>query len=127
MDLEQNVKTLHNLGIPKGKFFIPPYEWYNSQIVKWADELGYLTYNYTSGLRTPADYTYPDMQNRYWSSERLMNQLRDYEINHNLNGFIILIHLGTDSKRKDKFYLKLEEIIDYLRSKKYNFVSLEKL
>ena len=38
-----------------------------------------------------------------------------------LNGFILLMHIGTDPKRTDKFYRKLPGLINYLRSKGYQF------
>ena len=126
-DLEANVERLEKLGIKRGKIFVAPYEWYNKKIVDWSAERGYDVYNFTYGLRTAADYTYPEMGVKYMSSEKILNQLYDYEKTNGLNGFIILIHLGTDSRRTDKLYWRLGEIIDELRSKKYNFVPLENL
>ena len=126
-DLEANVLRLEKIGIERGDIFIAPYEWYNEKIVDWSAEMGFEVYNFTPGLRTPADYTYPEMGVRYVSSEKILNQLYDYEKANGLNGYIILIHLGTDSRRTDKLYWRLEQIINELRSKKYNFVSLENL
>lgn len=126
-DLEANVAKIQKLGIDRGSMFIPPYEWYNRQTVEWAEELNFSVYNYTPGLRTPADYTYPEMANRYMSSDAILNQLYSYEETNGLNGYIILIHIGTDPRRTDKLYLRLEELIDKLNAKNYNFVRLEKL
>lgn len=126
-DLEKNVQCLEKNGIKRGDIFIPPYEWYNKKIVDWSAEREFEVYNFTPGLRTPADYTYPQMGTRYMSSEKILNQLYEYERANGLNGYIILVHLGTDARRTDKLYLKLEQIIDKLRSKKYNFVPLENL
>jgi len=126
-DLEANVVRLEKIGIERGDIFIAPYEWYNKKIVDWSAEMGFEVYNFTPGLRTPADYTYPEMGTRYMSSEKILNQLYEYEKANGLNGYIILIHLGTDSRRTDKLYWRLEQIIDDLRSKKYIFVPLENL
>lgn len=126
-DLEKNVERLEKLGIQRGGIFIPPYEWYNKKIVDWSSESGFEVYNFTSGLRTPADYTFPEMGTKYMSSDKILNQLYEYENNNGLNGYIILIHIGTDNRRLDKFYLKLDQIIDSLLLKKYNFVPLENL
>lgn len=126
-DLEANVVRLEKIGIERGDIFIAPYEWYNKKIVDWSAEMGFEVYNFTPGLRTPADYTYPEMGTRYMSSEKILNQLYEYEKVNGLNGYIILIHLGTDSRRTDKLYWRLDQIIDELRSKKYNFVPLENL
>jgi peptidoglycan/xylan/chitin deacetylase (PgdA/CDA1 family) len=126
-DLEANVQKLEAIGIHRGEIFIAPYEWYNKKIVDWSTEIAFEVYNFTPGLRTPADYTYPEMGTRYMSSERILNQLYEHEKANGLNGYIILIHVGTDSRRTDKLYWRLEEIIDELQSKKYNFVPLENL
>lgn len=126
-DLEANVQRLEKIGIKRGDIFIAPYEWYNKKIVDWSAEIGFKVYNFTPGLRTPADYTYPEMGTRYMSSEKILNQLYEYEKASGLNGYIILVHLGTDSRRRDKLYYRLEELIDDLRTKKYNFVALENL
>ena len=126
-DLQENVIKLEKLGISPGDIFIPPYEWYNRTIVDWASEKGFEVYNFTPGLRTAADYTYPEMENRYMSSQRILTQLIDYEKSNGLNGFIILIHIGTDERREDKFYYHIEEIIQKLRLKNYIFVPLKKL
>ena len=126
-DVEANVAKLNRIGIKGIDKFIPPYEWYNKAIIDWSNDIGLNVYNFTPGLRTAADYTYPEMGSRYLSSEKIMNQLNQYEKENGLNGHIILIHIGVDKKRKDKFYKELEGIIDDLRSKKYNFVTLENL
>lgn len=126
-DLETNVKRLEKIGIKRGDIFIAPYEWYNEKIVDWSAEIGFEVYNFTPGLRTPADYTYPEMDTRYMSSDKILDQLYNYEKENGLNGFIILIHIGTDKRRTDKLYYRLEKVIDDLQSKKYNFVPLTKL
>jgi len=126
-DLHENINKLSKLGIAKGKMFIPPFEWYNKQIVDWSEEMGMEVYNFTPGLRTPADYTYPEMNERYWSSQKLMDQIKDYESKQHLNGYIILVHLGTDPRRKDKFYNRLDELIKFLRKQNYEIVELAKL
>lgn len=126
-DLNANVSKIKALGMKDMTLFIPPYEWYNKDIVDWSAELGFTVYNFTPGLRTAADYTYPEMGSRYMSSDRLLRQLFDFEEDRSLNGFVILIHIGTDSRREDKFYKKLGEIISKLEGKNYKFVVLDKI
>lgn len=126
-DLENNIRKLLVLGMKDINMFIPPYEWYNKKIVEWSNELGYELYNFTPGLRTPADYTFPEMGSKYMDSDKILTQLYSFEHKNTLNGAIVLIHIGTDERRKDKFYLRLEEIIKELRNKKYKFVSLNKI
>ena len=87
---------------------MPAYEWYNDSIATWSNETGIQLINFTPGTFSNADYTTPDMKN-YKSSETVMRSITGYEQSHRsgLNGFILLLHFGTDPKRTDKMYYKL--------------------
>lgn len=130
-DLLANYHGMERWGITKGAapYFIPPYEWYNAEIVRWTEELGLTLVNFTPGLRTAADYTFPEMGLRYLSSEEIYESLMEYEETRasGLNGFIILIHMGTDSRRKDKFYDKLNVILPQLTAKNYSFERIDNM
>lgn len=126
-DIKRNISQLEALGAENIREFIPPYEWYNSLIVKWSEKLGLEVYNYTPGLRTATDYTYPEMGERYWSSDKIVEQVCTYEQENGLSGYIILVHIGTDDRRKDKLYNRLSELIEKIQSKNYKFVPLGKL
>ncbi|WP_257666790.1 polysaccharide deacetylase family protein [Parapedobacter tibetensis] len=130
-DLEANYVQMAQWGVDKrqARFFMPPYEWYNRSIVEWAAELGVHLVNFTPGLRTAADYTYPEMGQRYVASDKLYEEVLAYEAHHpnGLNGFMILVHLGTDPRRKDKFYHRLPELIEVLIAKGYEFKRIDKL
>lgn len=123
-DLQNNYTALEQLNIAKSAaaLFMPPYEWYNATIVEWGKKAGVKTVNFTPGTSSNADYTTPDMPN-YRSSETLFNRILAYEKESSvgLNGFHLLIHIGTDPKRKDKLYDRLEELIKYLKQKNYRF------
>ena len=82
--------------------------------------------NYTPGTKSTADYTTPDMKN-YRGSEEIYNSIIQYEQSGNLNGFILLVHIGTDPKRTDKFYHRLPELIKYLKAKSYQFQAVNQL
>lgn len=127
-DLRNNYTELEKVGITadQAPYFLPPYEWYNKAIVKWSHQMGLKVINFTPGIGTNADYTLPGMSN-YVTSEILMDRLFKYEqINADgLNGAIVLIHLGTHADRSDKFYYKLEEIIDQLTDNGYSFKNLQ--
>ena len=126
-DLEENIRKLRRLGVRDMDKFVAPYEWYNRQITRWTEELGLELYNFTPGLRTAADYTYPEMGDRYMSSKAILQQLLQHEQENGLNGYIILIHLGSDARRTDKFFDQLDQMIDILTDKNYKFVSLEEI
>jgi endoglucanase len=123
-DLKANYKELEKRGVklPAKKYFLAPYEWYNSVVASWTSDFGITLVNLSPGSATNADYTTPDMKN-YQSSDALIAKLKKYETSepYGLNGAIILIHLGTHPDRTDKFYQKIEEIISYYSSKGYSF------
>ncbi len=124
-DLEQNYTEMAKFGIskPEAPLFMPPYEWYNSVIAQWTTEMDLTLINYTPGTRSPADYTTPDMGTSYVNSQTLYDNILTYESNsdHGLNGFILLIHLGTHADRTDKLYNRLDQLIPELQSRGYEF------
>ena len=130
-DLNDNYKAMKSFGIEKkdAPFFLPPFEWYNSMIASWTRDQGLQLINFSPGTRSAADYTFPEMNERYLSSEKIYQSIIDYERKdpHGLNGFILLIHIGTDPRRMDKFYDKIDELIDELRAKGYRFVRVDEL
>jgi hypothetical protein len=84
--------------------------------------------NFTSGTGSNADYTTPEMKN-YAPSDAIFKRLKDYEAKdaNGLNGFILLLHIGTAPERTDKFYNRLNELIDFLKAKNYEPVRIEEL
>lgn len=121
-DLRRNMYELARVGVDTSKvnYYLPPSEWYNTENVKLIELEGQQVINFTPGIRTAADYTTPDMKN-YKLSQELIDLLYAFEKEQGLNGAIILIHPGTHKDRKDKLYLRLDEIIRNLKSKGYSF------
>lgn len=123
-DIRDNRAALKNIGVSQqqASYFMPPYEWYNAEINRWAQAMGLTLVNFTPGTGTNADYTTPDLPN-YRSSAQLYERLLNFEKTHpnHLNGAILLIHFGTDPKRTDKFYTYLPRLIEELKGKGYSF------
>lgn len=121
-DLQLNMAELEKFGIKPedAKWYLPPYEYYNSDHVKWIELAGMNVMNLTPGTATAADYTTADMPN-YRSSQTLINTLLEFEKNQGLNGAIILIHPGVESGRPDPLYHRLGEIIKTLKKRGYTF------
>jgi len=109
-------------------YFIPPFEWYNDSIAAWSREIGLVLFNYSPGTISHADYTTPEMKN-YRSSSEIWKSITEYEQNsaNGLNGFILLIHIGTHPNRTDKFYNKLDDLIQYLEERQYTFTRIDSL
>lgn len=130
-DLLNSYKELKRFGINKNSahYFLPPYEWYNDAIATWTKELGLQLVNFTPGTRSNADYTYPEMGRRYLSSDLIYSSILRFEKNkpNGLNGFILLVHIGTDPRRTDKFYKRLPELIRQLQSRGYEFETINEL
>jgi len=130
-DLQNAYKELNKWNIEKNEahYFLPPYEWYNDSIAKWTNEMGLQLVNFTPGTRSNADYTYPEMGNKYVNSDSVFNSIIHYEMrsSNGLNGFILLVHLGTDPRRTDKFYKRLPELINELKERGYQFVRIDEL
>jgi endoglucanase len=124
-DVLDNYKAMEQFGIKKtdAKFFLPAYEWYNDTITAWTKELGFTLVNFTPGTYSNADWTHPELVSQYLSSDTIYARILRYERSRpdGLNGFILLTHIGTDARRKDKFYARLDELITALRSRGYQF------
>ena len=110
------------------RYFLPPYEWYNDSIAAWCKEAGIQLINYTPGTLSHADYTTLKDKN-YRNSETIYNSIIDYERSKpaGLNGFMLLMHIGAGPDRKDKFYVRLPELIKYLKQKGYQFQTVDQL
>ncbi len=128
-DIEDNYKSLEKLGIPKNKalVYLPPYEWYNDTIASWSNQIGLKLVNISSGTITNQDWTIPEKGKPYFSSDSLMKNFLSYEKEKGMNGYILLIHPGTDPRRTDKFYLRLDSILNYLENKNYSFHSFSEI
>ncbi|MDE3252255.1 MAG: glycoside hydrolase family 9 protein [Bacteroidota bacterium] len=131
-DLAKNEETIHQLT-PKNsnrkKYMIPPYEWWNQAIAEWMQDAGIRLFSFTPGTTSNADYTYPEMGRSYKSSETIIQSIQRFNENRagGLNGVILLIHAGTDPRRKDKLYLHLGDLIGYLKKEGYRFKTIDQL
>jgi len=130
-DLASNLATMksQSVFIHPSHFFIPSFEWWNDSIARWSQALGFRLFSFTPGVRTPADYTWPGMGAAYKSSEWIMDWLKNLLSTdpRKLNGAIILIHAGTDLKRKDKLYDRLPQLIAILKAQGFIFRRVNEL
>lgn len=127
-DLKDNYATMEKIGLkmePK-RYFVPPYEWYNQEISDWAKTMDVQIINFTPGTTSNADYTTPDMNN-YLSSQTIYRDILAYEEKNTLNGFLLLMHIGTNPKRTDKLYNRLNDLIGELKHRGYELVRVDEL
>ncbi len=130
-DLTESYRELARFGISaeQAEYFLPPYEWYNDSIVSWTHQFGLQLVCFTPGTRSTADYTYPELGKRYVDSKTIFRSIMDYETSSpsGFNGFILLVHIGTDPRRKDKFYKYLPDLIKEIKNKGYRWVRIDEL
>lgn len=124
-DLKNNYLEMEKFGINKSDapYYLPPYEWYNSTIAEWAGQAGLQLINFTDGIYSNADWTIPEPGEKYYSSDEIYKRIMKYESSnkYGLNGAIMLMHIGTDPKRTDKFYDRLDLLLSELEKKGYTF------
>jgi endoglucanase len=127
-DLLGNYRAMERFGIRKGDapYFMPPYEWYNSTVSRWCNDAGLTLVNFTPGTGSNADYTFPGPGQRYVSSDSIFERILKYEEASpaGLNGFILLMHIGADPRRPDKFTDRLDDLLTTLKRRGYRFSRL---
>lgn len=129
-DLQRNLDDLLTRGASRQsmRFFVPPYEWYNEQIVAWAAEMGLVVVNFTPGTRSNADYL-PDTDPRFISSREIYRSILQVEASgpDGLRGFLLLLHLGVGPQRSDKMHLLVGPLLDELTARGYALVRIDHL
>jgi peptidoglycan/xylan/chitin deacetylase (PgdA/CDA1 family) len=127
-DLRKNIDDLRRYGALKEEvvYFIPPYEWYNADQSRWSREMNVLLFNFTPGSGSNRDWA-PEGHKSFVPSERIIADILAYEQKdpHGLNGFLLLLHVG--SQRRDKTFLLLGELLTELRKRGYSFVRVDEL
>ena len=124
-DLRNNFTAMQRFSISpeEGCIFLPPYEWYNREVAGWCRDSGIVLINFSPGTYSNADYTTPDMGSRYIPSDTIYERILRYEAARpaGLNGFHLLLHIGTHPSRTDKMARRLEELIVELKRRGYRW------
>ena len=128
-DLQTNIDELAGLGVLDPRqpvFFIPPYEWYNQDQTDWAKSMDVILFNFTPGSGSNGDWI-PEGHKRFRSSEKILADILEFEQKNEtgLNGFLLLLHLG--STRKDKMHFQLLPLIQELQKRGYDFIRIDHL
>jgi endoglucanase len=128
-DLKKNIAALGAIGAlnrDQTVFFIPPYEYYNGDQIRWSRELGIKLFNLSPGCGSSRDYIQEGAPH-FVSAQKLYDDILAYEHKdpHGLNGFVLLLHLG--SGRKDPFHPMLGPLCDELTKRGYEFERIDRL
>jgi peptidoglycan/xylan/chitin deacetylase (PgdA/CDA1 family) len=129
-DLTTNLAKIERLGVKRDqiRFFLPPFEHYNQEIADWSRELGLTLVNFTPGTRSNADYT-SEADKNFVPTKVIFDSIvaKEQKDPSGLNGFILLVHIGSGPGRADKFPARFGELLDYLGAKGYQFVRVDQL
>jgi len=129
-DLAANLEKLAACGVNRAeaRYFLPPFEQVNGDIARWSAERGLTLVNFTPGTRANADYT-GETDTNFVSSQAIFDSIvnREREDPHGLNGFILLLHLGSGPGRTDKFANRFGDLLDFLAGRGYAFVRVDEL
>lgn len=128
-DLQKNIDGLRAAGaLVEGTpiLFVPPYEWYNAEQVAWSDAMGVGLINFTPGSGSNRDYA-REGDRVFVPSQQILDDILAYEQKdpHGLNGFLLLLHLG--SGRRDPFHPRLGALCDELMRRGYKFARVDDL
>ncbi|MBN2812567.1 MAG: glycoside hydrolase family 9 protein [Bacteroidales bacterium] len=130
-DLKENYRAMAQFDIPASDapYFLPPFEWYNDSIAIWCKQYGLRLVNFTPGTTSNQDWTYPELGKQYMTSDTIYRRILNVEEHDSmkLNGFMLLTHFGTDRRRPDKFYERLDELITELKKREYKFVTVAEM
>ncbi len=99
-----------------------PFGEYNKEILRWAAMAGFKHIRWSSGCDA-LDWTDDSTSTLYRSANQILEHFLRLEERKGLNGAIILMHLGTNRKT-DFPYLILPALIDSLRQRSYQFVTV---
>ena len=129
-DMESNLKRIASFRVPRKsvRYFLPPFEHYNQEIVDWSGEMNLRLVNYTPGSRSNADYT-GEAEKNFVSSARIFDSIVEKERTdpRGLNGFILLLHIGAGPGRQDKFASRFEDLLNFLQERGYALVRIDSL
>lgn len=131
IDLYANLRLMPNAAWNTrrpSRYFLPPFEHYNGDIVDWTRKSRWNLINFTPGTRSNADYT-GEADKNFVSSPTIFESIlkREREDPHGLNGFLLLLHIGSGPGRADKFHARFGELLDTLTNKGYQFVGVDDL
>jgi len=103
-------------------------EHYNEEIVRWSKDLRLILINHTPGTRSGADYT-GEADKNFVPSQIIFESIltKEQKDANGLNGFILLLHIGSGPGRTDKFHARFGDLLDSLAGKGYHFARVDDL
>lgn len=129
-DLDKNLLALskHGPTVASMRYWVPPYERYNAQISQWSNERDMVLLTYTPGSGSEYDWR-PTSHPNFVSSKSIYDGILAYENSQpeGLNGFQMMLHLGTGAHRADKFHPYVPALLDVLVGRGYSLERIDQL
>lgn len=130
-DLSANDRSLADFVKDPGRFpyFIPPYEHFTAEIVRWAAAAGWTLINMTPGTLSHTDYMEDDNP-PFVPARRIVDSVFRTEKSaaDGLNGFLLLMHLGAGPRRtRDHLHTHLDELVSGITDRGYEIVRVAEL
>lgn len=125
--LTRTDSVFHELtGRHLAPFWRAPFGEYNQQILNWAAECSYMHVRWTAGFDT-FDWVEDKNSPIYKSPREVFDHIikKDNQ-DQNLNGAIVLMHLGSN-RIEDQVYTIVPDLIDELHSRGYAIVPVSEL
>jgi len=120
-------------GTKMAPYWRAPYGEHNAEIRRWAAEIGYTQVGWTMGngkgeTMDTLDWVADTTASTYHSSHEILEKILNFghDSEFGANGGIILMHLDTQ-RNNDQVYEIIPTLIDSLRARGYEFVTISKL
>ncbi len=120
--LEADAALVRLLGRPMDPYWRAPYGEHTVEIRRWAEELGYRHVGWSEGADT-LDWATPNERRLYRSGEAIVQRLQQ-RLNHNGDGLIVLMHLGSARIQGDRPTDGLGAFMDRAQKEGWTFVSV---
>ena len=119
--LDADEALVRLLGRPMDPFWRAPYGEHTAEIRRWAEELGYRHVGWSEGADT-LDWATPKDRRLYRSGEAIVKRLQQ-RLDHDGDGLIVLMHLGSERATGDRPTDGLGAFMDRARKEGWTFVS----
>jgi len=119
--LDADAELVRLLGRPMDPYWRAPYGEQTPEIRRWAEELGYRHVGWSEGADT-LDWATAKERRLYRSGTAILQRLHQ-RMEHDGDGLIVLMHLGSERAEKDRPTVGLGAFMDRARAEGWSFVN----
>ncbi len=119
--LDADAELVRVLGRPMDPYWRAPYGEQTPEIRRWAEELGYRHVGWSEGADT-LDWATTKERRLYRSGTAILKRLHQ-RMEHDGDGLIVLMHLGSERTEQDRPTVGLGAFMDQARAEGWHFVN----